>query len=256
MKMSLPSFLAITFLATPIFSPLFGSTVNGQTVAAGQGESTNVALPTVAAQSQAADSQDDQGTPRVARLDFLQGDVSFQRAGDKDWVQAVRNLPLLTGDQVYAADRSSATVQLGHGTYVRLFENTALTITDLSEQGVQFEVPGGSVVVQVYRLDEAFGSFEIDTPVAAALIQQDGTYRVQVQDNGETEVATRYGLAEVSTEDGTLKVRAGYRLEAGSKGSGKLDVLAVASFDDWNIGSALDTTIDAGGITTDPTTNP
>jgi hypothetical protein len=111
-------------------------------------------------------------------------------------------------------------------------------------------------VVQVYRLDDAFGRFEIDTPVAAAILQQDGAYRIQVQDNGETELTTRDGLAEVTTEEGTLKVRAGYKLEAGERGSGKLDVVAVVSLDDWDLGGPPpDTTIDAVGVTTDPTSN-
>jgi hypothetical protein len=111
-------------------------------------------------------------------------------------------------------------------------------------------------VVQVYRLEDAFGRFEIDTPVAAAILQRDGAYRIQVQDNGETELAARDGLAEVTTEDGTLKVRAGYRLQAGGKGSGKLDVVAVVSFDDWDVGGPpTDTTIDAVGVTTDPASN-
>jgi hypothetical protein len=231
MKMSLPSILTIALLAVPIISPL---------AAHGQAPSSE--------QTQAEDVQDDQGTPRVARLDFLQGDVSFERAGDKEWVEAVMNLPLLSGDQIFTGDRASAVVQLAHGTYIRLSERTALAITDLSEQGAQFEITAGSAIVQVYRLQDAFGRFEIDTPVAAALLQRDGAYRVQVQDNGETELATREGLAEVTTEDGTLKVRPGYRLQAGGKGSGKLDVVAVASYDDWDLaGPSQDTTIDAVG---------
>ena len=239
MKMCLPSFRVIALLAATIVSPL---------VATGQSAS--------AQQPRQQDAQDDQGTPRVARLDFVQGDVSFERAGDKEWVEAVRNLPLLTGDQIYTGDRSTAVIQLAHGTFIRLFERTALAISDLSEQGTQFEISSGAAVVQVYRLDDAFGRFEIDTPVAAAILQQDGAYRIQVQDNGETELATRDGLAEVTTEEGTLKVRAGYKLQAGGRGSGKLDVVAVVSFDDWDLGGPPpDTTIDAVGVTTDPTSN-
>jgi hypothetical protein len=237
MKMSLPSFRVIALLAATTVSPLAGY---GQSASVGQPEQEN--------------SQDDQGAPRVARLDSLQGEVSFERAGDKEWVEAVRNLPLLSGDQIYTGDGSTAVIQLAHGTFIRLFERTALAITDLPEQGAQFEITSGAAVAQVYRLDDAFGRFEIDTPVAAAMLQRDGAYRVQVLDNGETEFTTRDGLAEVTTEDGTLKVRAGYKLQAGGKGSGKLEVVAVVSFDDWDLGGRpLDTPIDA--VTTDPAGN-
>jgi hypothetical protein len=221
---------------------------------AAHGKSLDLEPPT---QLNQEDTQDDQGTPRVARLHSLDRDVSFQRAGDKEWVQAVTNLPLLTGDQIYTGDHSSAVIQLAHGTFIRLSEKTSFAITELSEEGAQFEVTSGSAVIQLYRLQDIFGRFEIDTPVAAAVLQQDGAYRVEVRDDGEIEFATRAGLAEVTTEDATLKVRAGFRLEAGGKGSGKLDVVAIATFDDWDLGSsAIDTTIDAAGVTTDPVTSP
>src|SRR5262249_30313727 len=156
MKMSLPSFLTIALLAVPMISPFHQSTANGQSPAIEQPDQE--------------DSQDDQGVPRVARLHLVQGDVSFQRVGDKEWVQAVINLPLLTGDQIYTGDRSSAVIQLARGSLIRMAEGTTLAITDFSEQGAQFEVMSGSIVVQVYRLQEVFGRFEIDTPVTAGIL--------------------------------------------------------------------------------------
>src|SRR5262249_36763507 len=190
-------------------------------------------------------------------LQSVDRDVSFQRAGDQEWVQAVSNMPLLTGDQVYTGERSSALIQLAHGTFIRLSEKTSLAITVLSEQAVQLEVTSGSATVQLYRLEDVFGRFEIDTPVAAATLLQDGAYRVDVQDNGDIQFATRVGLAEITTEDATLKVRAGFRLQAGGKGSGKLDVLAIGSFDDWDLtGSPRGATTDATAAITDPWTSP
>ena len=62
-------------------------------------------LPTLAtAQDQGQDQQDQQDDPpsRVARIGYLEGSVSFQPAGETDWVQAVANRPMTTGD---TADR-------------------------------------------------------------------------------------------------------------------------------------------------------
>jgi len=253
MKMSLPSILALTLLSVPIIGPFNLSRAYGQSLTV-ERPMPGAEIKDDGAQIDEVDGRvnddgaqikdDDQGTPRVARLNSIKGYVSFQRAGDKEWVEAVRNLPLLTGDQIYTSDRSSATIQLAHGTFIRLSERTALGITDLSEQGAQFEITSGSAVVQLYRLEEIFGRFEIDTPLAAAVLQRDGAYRVQIADDGETELTTRDGLAEVTTEDATLKVRAGFKLLAGGNGSGKLDVVAVASFDDWDLTGA-DATADA-----------
>jgi len=50
--------------------------------------------------SAAADSYDPPA--RVARLSYSRGSVSFQPAGDSEWVDAVLNLPIVTGDNLWA----------------------------------------------------------------------------------------------------------------------------------------------------------
>ncbi|HET9531903.1 MAG TPA: hypothetical protein VFQ92_16205, partial [Blastocatellia bacterium] len=71
MKRSLPFFLtlilSITFLASPI--TLFGQT------------------PTMV-EVESGEEEDDAPVERVARLSFLEGDVSFLRAGVNEWVAA------------------------------------------------------------------------------------------------------------------------------------------------------------------------
>ncbi len=70
-----------------------------------------IALPT---KSAAQDQQDQDDPPgRVARLGYLQGSVSFQPAGETDWVGAVPNRPMSTGDQLWTDQNSRAEVQLG-----------------------------------------------------------------------------------------------------------------------------------------------
>ena len=63
-------------------------------------------LPTRAT-AQDADQQDDPPT-RVARLGYMEGSVSFQPAGETDWVQAVPNRPMTTGDKLWADKDSRA----------------------------------------------------------------------------------------------------------------------------------------------------
>ena len=65
----------------------------------------------------AQDDQDqDQGQDppgRVARLNYSQGSVSFRPAGEDDWVTAVPNRPMVTGDDLWADDNSRAEVHIG-----------------------------------------------------------------------------------------------------------------------------------------------
>ncbi len=48
---------------------------------------------------------DDDPPGRVARLNYIQGSVSFQPAGESDWVQANPNRPLTTGDGICGRTR-------------------------------------------------------------------------------------------------------------------------------------------------------
>ena len=50
-----------------------------------------------------AQDQDSEDPPsRVARLNYAQGSVTFQPGGEGDWVTAVPNRPLTSGDNLWA----------------------------------------------------------------------------------------------------------------------------------------------------------
>src|ERR1700719_2947352 len=66
------------------------------------------------AQNAAADQNDPPG--RVARLKYVQGAVSFQPAGEPDWVSAVVNRPMTTGDKLWADTDARAELRIGSAT--------------------------------------------------------------------------------------------------------------------------------------------
>jgi hypothetical protein len=57
--------------------------------------------------------QDDPASS-VARLGYLQGSDSFEPAGESDWVEAVPNRPVTTGDKLWVDKGSRAEAQLGY----------------------------------------------------------------------------------------------------------------------------------------------
>src|SRR6201995_2654889 len=81
-------------------------------------------LMTIAATPQARADDDPPG--RVARLDYTVGSVSFQPGGEGDWVQAVINRPLSTGDNLWADKDSRAELHIG-STAIRMDSETSLT---------------------------------------------------------------------------------------------------------------------------------
>src|SRR6202522_3772897 len=97
-------------------------------------------------QVQPQDQQDDQDPPgRVARLNFAQGAVSFQPAGEGDWVTAVLNRPMVTGDNLWADEDSRAEVHIGSAA-LRLGAKTGITLLEVSDRVAQIRLDRKSVV--------------------------------------------------------------------------------------------------------------
>jgi uncharacterized protein DUF6600/FecR-like protein len=180
------------------------------------------------------DVDDDPEVSRVARLSFVAGDVSFLRSGVSDWAAAVENLPLLAGDQIYTASGARAEIQLARGSYIRLAENTALTIADLSDSQSQFEVTSGTAIIRVERFASTFQRFEVDTPNSALVLKEDGLYRIEVRSDDESEVIVRSGAAEVSTSDSSFNVKEGQRLSLDTGAQGRIEIAADDTRDDWD----------------------
>src|SRR5271166_1716371 len=149
-------------------------------------------------QDQGEPQQPGQDPPgRVARLSFSDGSVSFQPGGEGDWVQAVANRPLTTGDNIWADKDSRAELQTG-STSIRLDSETSVTFLNLDDRTTQLKLSQGSIIVRVRHLDEE-DTFEIDTPNLAFQVQRTGEYRLDVNaDGSETDVTVWHGRGEAT----------------------------------------------------------
>src|SRR5271157_5645285 len=181
----------------------------------------------------AADNDDPPG--RVARIRYLQGSVSFQPAGESDWVSAVTNRPMTTGDQLWADADSRAEVQIGSA-MIRMAANTGFSFLNLSDRTVQIQLTEGTLNLRVQRLgrDEVF---EVDTPNQAFSVTQPGQYRVEAGTDGNSSmVIVRQGQGEVTGGGRTYDVRSG---QSGTfTGTDSLDGYVSAAgdpddFDNW-----------------------
>ena len=99
---------------------------------------------------------------RVARLGYTTGSVSFSPAGDSDWLQAMVNRPLTTGDRLWTAANARAELQIG-GAAMRLGPSTSATLLNLNDRLTQVRLSQGSLKVRVRRM-AANQSFEVNTP--------------------------------------------------------------------------------------------
>src|SRR5204862_6059620 len=90
------------------------------------------------------------------------GNVSFSPAGTDDWVTAVVNRPITTGDKLWADSGSRAELNIGSA-WIRLSGNTGFSFLNLDDRTVQIRVTEGIMNVSVRRLDED-DTYEVDTP--------------------------------------------------------------------------------------------
>jgi hypothetical protein len=165
------------------------------------------------AQDQDQDQDQDQNDPpsRVARLGHIDGSVSFQPAGESEWVEATRNRPMTTGDKLWADHESRAEVQLG-SSKIDLGANTGFTFLNLDDRTVQIQLSSGTINVRVYELDRDT-DYEIDTANQAFVIQQPGRYRVESSENGDYTIVTiRDGEGESTGNGQSYTIHRGQRV--------------------------------------------
>jgi hypothetical protein len=135
----------------------------------------------------------DNGSPvdppgRVARLSYLQGDVSFVPAGENDWVQAQLNRPLITGDKLWTDRSSRATLEVGAAA-VRMNQSTSFDFLNLTDDAAQMELTQGTLNLRVRRLYDG-QSYEVDTPTLAFVVNRVGEFRIDVEPDGQSTIVT------------------------------------------------------------------
>jgi hypothetical protein len=174
--------------------------------------------------------------PRVARLSYLAGSVSFEPSGDTAWGQATLNYPVTIGDRVYADEGARAELQVGAATF-RLAGNTDVTMTNLTGTLAQLGVSDGTVRTSVYDLS-ADDTIEIDTPNGTLSILAPGAYRVEVDaDDSTTLVSVDSGSLSVATGGPAETVRGGNAIQL--SGTNPIGIATApmppgSSFDQWS----------------------
>lgn len=142
-------------------------------------------------------AQDDPPS-RVARLNLVEGSVSFQPAGRDEWSAATINYPLTTGDHLWADEQSRAEMHIG-STSIRLDAHTALAFLNLDDRMTQMRLSDGTVNISIRRLDND-ESYEVDTPNGAVTLLRPGRYRIDADpDRQVATVTVRSGEAEVTS---------------------------------------------------------
>ncbi|MGA8154229.1 MAG: DUF6600 domain-containing protein [Terriglobales bacterium] len=178
-------------------------------------------------------SQDPTG--RVARLQYMSGQVSVQPHGVDDWVQGEKNRPLTNADNVWADKDSRAELNLGTG-LLRINSETSLTLTNVGNDAVQVSLHQGTLNVHVRHLYSG-EVWEIDTPNLAFTIKKTGEYRFDVDPSADTTfVSVWKGEGEATGQGPSVSIHEGEQLQFSNGNSLTHEAKGTPSpdaFDEW-----------------------
>ena len=169
----------------------------------------------------------------VARLSLINGEVSVKRGDSGEWVAGVINAPLLSDDRIGTGPNTRTEIQFDSSDVVRLGANAELHLTQLEYTRNQMELARGVMTFRMLRNTDM--NAEIDTPSVSVRPSRQGSYRISVNDAGETEITARGGDVEVFTPRGSQWVRVGQTMMArGSAADPEFQIVVAGGPDEWD----------------------
>jgi hypothetical protein len=178
-------------------------------------------------------ADDSDPTGRIARLGYVQGQVSIEPAGLDDWAAADLNRPLTSGDKLWSDADSRAELSIGSAV-VRLASATGFSFLNLDDHTAQMQVSAGTVSIHVRSMSD---TLEVDTPNVAISLLGPGDYRVEVNDAGDaTVVKVSGGTAEVTGGDQDYPVHPQQAVTFSGNSNPSEDVASLGApdaFDSW-----------------------
>jgi hypothetical protein len=168
--------------------------------------------PTVFAEEDAANPY---GSVRLSRISLIEGEVLLQRGDDEEWVAASVNMPLRPHDKLWATNGARAEIQFDDGTAVRIAENTNLDLLALETGWIQVQLTLGVASFTIPESSRTAGTtsiLEIDTPQATAQANPPAVFRVDVAEDGSTEIKVRDGEVDLNRDEEPVVIFQGQRV--------------------------------------------
>lgn len=182
---------------------------------------------------------------RADRISIVSGKVLLLPAGKKAWIQAKLNQPITLQEQLSTGMNGRLELQLDRGE-LRMAKNTQVTLSQLDNQHVQFQLKKGSLHLHIWRID-AIQTYQVDTPWLSLMIKDPGDYRIDVfSENKTTAVRVRQGMVEVAGLNDSHQMSRGEYVQFSGKALAYqvLNMPNPDAFDEWC--AARDKTISGG----------
>lgn len=169
---------------------------------------------------------------RVAHLSYVRGTPSFAPADSDEWAEVNVNRPFTTGDSLWVPESARAELHIG-STAFRLSEQSSLSFEELSDDAIQVKLTRGTLIVRVRELAQQ-DNLEINTPNLAFAIQEPGEYRINVNQDGSTELIIRRGAGVAYGDNDSLTLRDAERVLFSGTNLTHSSIDRVRSYDDFD----------------------
>ncbi len=169
---------------------------------------------------------------------------SSELEGSEERGRASLGTQMRNGDLLSTEPGAFAEVLLNPGAYLRLNEKTSLRALNTSLTNVQFELVGGSAILEVGEVSKE-SPLQINTPHGQFVVKRDGLHRFDIAGNA-TRVAVRQGEIWLGSREEVM-AKSGTKIGRGKtalvKGPGapelaKVDRDAFDNFDVWSFNRA------------------
>jgi len=193
---------------------------------------------------QAASSGGNSGPVRLARISFVEGNVSLRTSDQGQWSQAARNLPIRQGSTLSAEADGRAEIQFDDGSKLRIGGGAVITLTQLysDSQGeyTQITLRSGDASL---RITKAPSVYQVDAPFAS--IDASGVSRLRISADNGLRASVLQGSAVVQAGKGkiTLNTDTSIRLASATDPLAPQPLPAPDAFDSWVV--SLDASSDA-----------
>lgn len=150
---------------------------------------------------------------KVLRVKYTQGETFVKRSYGEGIEEATVNLPIFEKDAIGTTD-GRLEIYLGKLNYLRLDYDTNVTIEKapaLRTTNMSFRLNNGGIYLDIANLDYD-KDIEIQTPDCGIFLLNKGLYRINVNQQGNTEVYVYKGIAEVAGDNYTRNVRANQKI--------------------------------------------
>jgi len=173
---------------------------------------------------------------RVARLNYVEGRVSFQPGGEMDWGWAIVNRPMTAGDSLWTGNSARAEMHIG-STAIRVGGQTSVSFLNLDDRTVQIQLNSGTINLRVRNLYRG-DVFEVDTPNLAFTVLRSGDYRITVDPQGSfTTITLRDGQGQVNGGGQAFLVDGGSQVQVSGTDYISYDIYDLPgrdTFDRWS----------------------